>query len=174
MRHGLLAETIVLSNEDPVVFKKLIYIIVARFTPVDDVEMSMVEEMAACCWRLRRAFAMESCILESGISSWANQTKTPIEQTTAAFCAPANKDDLSRLERYQVRIQGMYQRALRGLAQIRKIPRQPAPQPDASELVALLPNEPTPPNVCNTSDAIEPLPATPDAPLTPAAAIAAL
>jgi hypothetical protein len=138
MRHGLLAATVVLSNEDAAQFEALFYLLVDRFHPVDDIEMSAIEEMAACYWRLRRAFAMETSLLESGIA--AQFTGTPLEQTTAAFCDPNRQRSFELLHRYQTRLQNMYDRALRSLVTLRKLPKQ-------------LPNEPRTPSVCTTQSA---------------------
>lgn len=54
IRHGLLANIFVLSNEDETLFEERFYMLVMRFDPVDDVEMSMVKELAAPCSRLRQ------------------------------------------------------------------------------------------------------------------------
>jgi hypothetical protein len=136
IRHGLLANTIVLSNEDEKLFEELFYMLVRRFDPVDDVELSMIEELAASCWRLRRAFAIEKSILESGIA--AHPDKSPIEQLAAAVRDPMGKDDLWRNQRYETRLQNTYQRALRGFALLRKLRAENS----------VLPNEPETPNVC--------------------------
>jgi hypothetical protein len=138
LRHGLLAKTVVLSNEIEKLFKELFFMLVNRFNPVDDAEMSMIEDLAATYWRLRRACAIEKSILESGIASRPDQP--PIEQITASFCDEANKDDLWRLQRHEARLQNMYQRALRGIVLLRKLP-------DAN---CVLQNEPETTNVCNT------------------------
>jgi hypothetical protein len=153
MRHGLLAKTVVLPNEDGKLFETFFYLCIDRFSPVDDVEMSMVEDMAASIWRLRRAMAMENSIFESGMETRLDLS--PIQQTTAAFCDPRYKEDLDRLQRYQARLQNTYQRALRNLALLRKIPRRPDPPPEELHL----PNEPRTPCVCTKKDPQRPSPA---------------
>src|SRR3954447_10868356 len=67
LRHGLLAQTVVLPNEDAKVFNTFFYLFIERFEPVDDIEMSMLEDMCASVWRLRRAMAMEKTTFEAGI-----------------------------------------------------------------------------------------------------------
>jgi hypothetical protein len=157
MRHGLLARVVVLPNEDETVFEELFYVNVNRFSPVDDVEMTMVEDMTAACWRLRRCMAIEKTILQAGIE--ASGEEEPPAQTAAAFCDPARAVNLTRLERYQARLQNTYQRALRGLIQLRKM--QPRSTPP-------VPNEPSRPNVCNTDPAPPPAPQPPAEPQTAA------
>jgi hypothetical protein len=137
IRHGLLAKTVVLSTEEASRFAELFASLVDRFSLVDDVEMSAIEEMAAAQWRSRRAIAMEHEILEAGI---ANQPPAPpLGKTTAAFCDPANHASLTLLQRYETRLQNIYQRALRTLLQLRKLAAKPP-----------VPNEPRRPIVCNT------------------------
>ena len=157
MRHGLLAKTVLLSNEDPAVFKQLFYMMIERFSPLDDVEMSMIEDMTAACWRLHRAMAMEKSILEAGIAARPNIP--PIEQIAGSFSDSVNALDLDRLLRHQTRLQNIYQRALRGLAQLRKMARP--------EGTADLPNEPSAPIVCNAASK-HPVPIQPkDPPVSP-------
>ncbi len=110
LRHGLLAKTVVLANENPKCFEELFYLLVERFSPVDDVEMCAIEEMAAAHWRLHRAISMEHAILDKGIANCHEEV--PAEQTAAAFCNPANLQSLALLNRYEARLQNMYQRAL--------------------------------------------------------------
>jgi hypothetical protein len=138
IRHGLLAKTVVLSNEDPDVFEDLYYSLIDSFDPVNEAETSMVEDLAASCWRARRALAMEKSILEDGIA--ARPEKSPIEQITGAFRDPRNKEDLALLHRYEARLHNLYQRTVRGIAALRKL---------VTANVAL-PNEPENPLVCNT------------------------
>jgi hypothetical protein len=131
IRHGLLANAIVLSNEDAPLFKELFHMLVARFGAIDDVELSLVEDLAASCWRARRACAIEKSILDAGIA--ARPHLSPIEQTTFAFCDQANKDELALLQRYEARFQNLFHRTVRAIAFLRKLTTQ--------NLV--LPNEPS-------------------------------
>ncbi|MCU1238951.1 MAG: hypothetical protein JWP63_6918 [Candidatus Solibacter sp.] len=122
LRHGLLANVIVLPNEDPAVFEDLFYVLVGSFNPASEAEMSMIEELAATTWRVRRACAMEKTILEAGIAD--RPELSPMEQTTAAFRDAANRDDLNRLHRYETRLQNLYQRTVCGIAHLRKLTAQ--------------------------------------------------
>lgn len=162
MRHGLLANTILLSNEGGENFKGLFQMNVDKFSPVDDVEMSMIEEMCAAYWRLRRTWAMETSIIESGLAS--QPPGAPIEQTAGAFCDAAENRHLALLHRYETRLHTMYQRALKNLILIRKAttstapapaeytegpeppaqPETPAPQSQAPPARPEIPNEPEP------------------------------
>jgi len=153
LRHGLLAKTVVLCNEDAKAFEALFNLLIQRFSPVDDVELSAIEEMAAAHWRIRRAMSVEHAILDAAIRE--NLDKEPDEQTLAAFADPANQTTLLLLQRYEARFQSMYHRALRSLVVLRKLPaRMPEP------------NEPKDTNVCNT-ERPEPTPIRPPQPAEP-------
>jgi len=156
LRHGLLSNIIVLPNESAENFKLLFDMTVERFSPVDDVEMSLVEEMVAAYWRLRRCMAIESSLLTDTLDQWPE--KDGIELTVAAFRDPANVQHLDRIERYQVRLQNCYHRALRGLTHLRKTANRPPLSP-APEAPANMRNEPKGPIVCNTEPAPGPQPA---------------
>src|SRR5260370_40585292 len=98
MRHGMLSKTLVLRNESAKTFKALFYLLIERFSPVDDIEMSAVEEMAAAHWRMRRVMNMEHAILDAGILQ--NMDKEPDERAAAVFADPANQTTLVLLQRY--------------------------------------------------------------------------
>jgi hypothetical protein len=151
LRHGLLAKTVVLSNERAETFEALFYLLIERFSPLDDIEMSAIEEMAAAHWRMRRVMNMEHAILNAAILG------DPHKQTIAAFTDPASQATLALLQRYEARFQYMYNRALRSLILLRKLPAR-TPEP----------NEPTDPNVCNT-ELPEPTPIRPPEPAEPPA-----
>src|SRR6266481_2814444 len=69
LRHGFLAKQILVGTESPAAFKAVFDLFVARWSPVDDVEIGMVEEMAAAYWRLRRAWAMETEMLREAMEN---------------------------------------------------------------------------------------------------------
>ncbi len=145
-RHGLLAKIVVLSNEDETLFEANVDQLIARFNPADQVEMAAVEEMAAAHWRLRRNMAIEHAIIESGIAS--HPANDSFQQSAAAFSDPASGTTLARLQRYETRLQNIYQRAARTLTLLRKMPsRKSEPDPNVQ-----VPNEPKTTNVCTTDD----------------------
>src|SRR5438874_4854329 len=63
-RHGFLARQILVGTASPAAFKELFDVSIARWAPVDDVELGFIEEMTAATWRLRRAWAMETRCLK--------------------------------------------------------------------------------------------------------------
>ncbi len=156
-RHGMLAQFVVLPNEDETVFRQLFDMLIERFSPVDDIELSAIEEMAAAHWRSRRVMAIEHTLLKTALAT--RPAGPPLADTTAVFTSPEHLPTLTLLQRYETRVQTIYQRALRTLALLRKLPKQAVAEPAESEVepVAPVPNEPSTTNVCNTED----LPITP-------------
>src|SRR5664280_1741260 len=67
LRHGLLAKCLVLQNESNDCFDDLLTQHLQRFAPADGVEYAMIEEMVAANWRMRRAWAIENCLMDKAI-----------------------------------------------------------------------------------------------------------
>lgn len=119
IRHGLLAKCIVLSMEDPEVFTLLMRQIEDRFAPVDEVELGMIEEMAACYWRMRRGWSIEAELLNKGLSN--QPPGDSVTQLADAFTDATLMPQLALLQRYEARLHRMYQRALNTLIRMREI-----------------------------------------------------
>jgi hypothetical protein len=117
LRHGLLAKCVVLGSESRESFKALFDLHVERFSPVDDVELGMIEEMAASYWRLRRAWAMENRLLDEAMSKRPEERE--LSRIAAAFAELAGTPQLGLLHRYETRLHVMYQRALHNLVLLR-------------------------------------------------------
>jgi hypothetical protein len=118
LRHGFLAKQILVGTETPAAFKVVFDLFVARWAPVDDVEMGMVEEMAAAYWRLRRAWAMETEMLETEMQN--QPARRNLARLTAAFGLLAADPKLNLLHRYQTRLHVDQQRALHNLLLLRQ------------------------------------------------------
>ncbi len=63
MKHGLLAEQVVVRGEDPVEFAGVLESLIGEFQPQGPLEEQLVERVAACMWRLRRLYRVEAGIL---------------------------------------------------------------------------------------------------------------
>ena len=63
MKHGLLAADLVVGDEDPAEFTRVLKHLVDEFQPQDPLEEQLVERVAACMWRLRRLYRVEAGIL---------------------------------------------------------------------------------------------------------------
>jgi hypothetical protein len=116
-RHGLLSKCVVLGNESAESFQTLFDQHIDRFSPLDNVEMGMIEEMASAYWRLRRAWAIENRLMEAGMENHTGET--PIARLAGAFSDLAGGPQLALLQRYETRLHLMYQRAFHNLLLLR-------------------------------------------------------
>jgi hypothetical protein len=62
--HGLTAETVIGVLEDPADYKAFESAIIADFSPQSTVDYELVAQLASLLWRLRRAVAIESGIMQ--------------------------------------------------------------------------------------------------------------
>jgi hypothetical protein len=142
LRHGLLAEQVVLDCEGREAFEDLLTDHVQRFQPADEVAYAFVEEMAVCHWRIRRTWAIEARMLQDHVDDQLEGDG--IGRITRAFHMQADSPTLAVIHRYETRLHGMYQRALKNLLLLRtlELPKEPNP---ISEHPDPTPDPPTPP-----------------------------
>jgi hypothetical protein len=126
--HGLLSRFVLLQDESPEVFQEMIDAHLRRFLPADAVESGFIEEMAAAAWRLRRAWAMESRMLDNQVA--AETTGDRLDRMAAVHADPTAQQSLDRLLRYESRLHLMYQRAFHNLLLVRtlQLPNEPSPK----------------------------------------------
>jgi hypothetical protein len=117
LRHGLLAECVLLRDESPEAFQALLDQHLARLDPADGGELGMVEEMAASFWRLRRAWALESRMLDNEVAAQTEGDRR--DRMAAAFSSLAARPALGLMHRYETRFHLVYQRALHNLLLLR-------------------------------------------------------
>src|SRR5580704_15134734 len=98
LRHGLCAKCIVLDHESRENFLILLQQHVDRFQPADEVEFNMIEEMCAAYWRQRRAWAIETALLDKDIALQPGETGS--DRMAAAFDHLAAAPALPLLHRY--------------------------------------------------------------------------
>ena len=124
-RHALLARIVLLKDEDPEGFEEVMTDHLARFQPTDGVEFGLVEEMVAAWWRMRRAWSIETDLLNQSFD-----VPNPGDGTglvAAAFKSPDNSHGLALLHRYETRLHGVYHRAMKNLLllQTPRVPNEP-------------------------------------------------
>ena len=64
LRHGLLAQDVVLPGENESAFDELYENLREEFLPIGELEFCLVERIATSCWRLRRIGKVEAGIFE--------------------------------------------------------------------------------------------------------------
>src|ERR1035441_88998 len=100
--HGLLGHQIVMQDESPEGFEAVMNNHLDRLQPADGMEFGMVEEMVASHWRLRRAWALETRLLENEAA--AQTAADPLDRLTNAFEDSAAKPYFALMHRYQTRL----------------------------------------------------------------------
>ena len=149
-RHGLAspdraAHGICLRNENPAEFKLLYESLVAEHAPATATEHLLVHEMTAARWRLNRALAIESALLDNQMDLMMDDVAKTYEysdettRTALAFRRLAEiSPSLQILHRYETRLSRQFERCLKRLAELRAA----APPEEIEEL----PVEPNPKN----------------------------
>jgi hypothetical protein len=144
IRHGLLANCLMLQDESRAAFDALLAQHLDRLQPADGVEYGFIEEMVAAYWRMRRAWALETRMLENRVA--AQPSGDEIDRMATAFTDLANQPALGLMHRYETRLHCIYQRALQNFLLLRAaapaIPNEPNP---ISEHPAELPPPAAPP-----------------------------
>ena len=123
--HGLLARHIVMREESPEGFEAVMNDHLTRLQPADGVELGMIEEMVASYWRLRRAWAIETRLLENQTESQSSGDS--LDRMTKAFSDLAATPSLGLMHRYQTRLHLNYQRAPYNMLLLRAatVPNEP-------------------------------------------------
>ena len=132
LRHGLLAATVVLQHEDTENFQTYLDQHIERFQPVDYVEMNVVEEMVAATWRLHRAWALQTHLLDKEIETHVGEEVFDAMATSVTRLS--TEPGLALLHRYETRLHLVYHRCISTLARLRA--SRPSPAEPA------IPNEP--------------------------------
>ena len=127
MRHGLLAQCIVLKAEEREGYDALLNLHLDRLQPDDGIEFGFIEEMAASYWRMRRAWTIETRMLQNHMDNQPGADE--VGRLAAAFENLAASQAITLIHRYETRLHCMYQRALRNLILLRKAgaPNEPNP-----------------------------------------------
>ena len=128
LRHGLLSRCIVMDNESLASFEALWLQHLESLQPVGGVELGMVEEMVAAYWRMRRAWAIETRMLEDAGAIQEGESD-PLGRIAASFNSLAASPALALLHRYETRLHLVYQRSLHNLLLLRAlaVPNEPSP-----------------------------------------------
>ena len=135
VRHGLLARCVVLDNESRDCFDQVVTQYLDCFRPANDVELGMIEEMIAAFWRQRRAWAIETSLMDTAISKEPGGDE--LIRIAAAYTSLSQQPQSALISRYEARLHRMFQHALNNLLLVRTIARPNEPGASIE-----LPNEP--------------------------------
>jgi hypothetical protein len=150
--HGLLARQVVMGDESPEGFQAVLDDHLGRLQPADGVEFGMVEEMVASHWRLRRAWALETRMLENEAAT--QSSGDALDRMTNAFVDLAAKPSLGLMHRYQTRLHLNYQRALHNMLLLRAatVPNEPSPISEHEHTLTLDQPQPDPETVAGCTE----------------------
>lgn len=131
LRHGILANTVVLEGESTDRFLALLHTLRREFTPESEVERGLLETMAVCRWRQMRIWGMEKAGLTFEIRKQTAESEAgqedPATQAALAFRALCDGSRAGEvMNRYESRFDRQYNRALAQLTELRRTRATPA------------------------------------------------
>lgn len=141
--HGLTAsnKAVVLQNESDPAFQQLLDSCIDALQPADDLQLDLVREIAAVRWRLCRACAIETALIDLHMDRMAPELANtarhvdPPTRAALAFEQLAEKNSLNLVLRYQAFLRRSCERALRDLRDLQRAARQqPAPVAEVAEV----------------------------------------
>jgi hypothetical protein len=119
IRHGLFARCVVLETESREGFDSLLAGFIERFNPADSVEFGFLEEMLSALWRQRRAWAIETRLMDDAVAAQLPESGGQRARIASAFAALASQPQLGLLHRYESRLHRVFQRAFHNLLLLR-------------------------------------------------------
>jgi hypothetical protein len=127
LRHGLFAQTLVLTNESKPQFDVMLQNYIDRFRPHDQVEMNLIDEMVAARWRLQRVWMIQTATLELKMDKQEQEIEETMLMCTeptrigiAFSCLANNEKTLELLLRYETSFSRMHDRAMKTLRSLQK------------------------------------------------------
>ena len=136
-----LHKVVVIDGESKEEWEKFQREFLLKFQPRDFVEERIVIEMAVCRWRLERVWAMQTSVINQGITDALPVVEKEFEEYDVALVQSwahnARKPDLQGLDQHETRLSRRFDRALRNLNDLRsQHPCQPEPEPQSQPQAA--------------------------------------
>ena len=156
IRNKYLVRDLCLSIEDPDSFADHMSAFYERLQPTNNMELELVQEMGAIAWRMSRARAVETRMIENGIGDFVRSNKSGGASThqiaTEAFLRNLDTPSFNNLSRYESRLSRNFNRVFKNLIELRREPvLEPfddnAPQIEPNPAVPEPPPPPQPPVV---------------------------
>jgi hypothetical protein len=163
IKHGLTAGNgnILLDCEDPGQFDEVLNKLFGIHEPATPAETDLVEEMVACRWRTRRMWTIETGLLNAEILNQQSKTDNPdpkIHLTMAFRSLTDDSRSLALANRYEARLQRLYDRAYKTLSELQQIRKsqEPITPPHTIHIKWVNPNEEPDPDPSVTSSGQHP------------------
>ncbi len=137
--HGLTSRTVVLANESPEKYARLLEAYCAEWQPTGQTETDLVVEIANCRWRLRRIWAIETAAIDSEMfiqrkafdASFTVATPNMRQADALQYLSGGDNNFLNKLDRYETRYRRGFDRALNTLVKVQSYRGFEAPNLDA-------------------------------------------
>ena len=113
LKHGHLAECVLLPFESPADFQANLDCFLQEFNPQTAHQTACVHEMVVAVWRRFRAWFAENAMFTDALAPHQHLSTTAALQ--AALATLASKPEYALLNRYETRISRSYYRAHQGL-----------------------------------------------------------
>lgn len=115
LRHGILAQTIVLDEEDRQPFLNFIAALEHDLKPATEHERALVENMAVSRWRQMRIWGIEKAGLRHEMEKMDQTTDAPTRAALAFRSLADTSRCLDLINRYETRFDRQYHRALNSI-----------------------------------------------------------
>ncbi len=113
IRHGFLAEAVVLDSERTPAFYDLLNDLIREHNAQTETQLNLIETMTMARWRIARLWAIEREVLQTEMEKPEHESDDVAANLTKAFRALAERDGiLGLLNRYEARLDRQYSRAL--------------------------------------------------------------
>ena len=117
-RRGLIALGLILFDECPEEFQCFHDGLAGALSPRDRMEEVLVERIAACAWRLRRIYRIETGLFAKARTSFQNGKRARTRDIELVFLRlTANDDVLAKLTRYEASLERSLDQGDAGTAQ---------------------------------------------------------
>jgi hypothetical protein len=127
-KHGLMARTLVIGDEDPAQFDKLRADLMEEYDPQSALECELVERLSSLLWRLRRIPAFEAAIIDARRAEvddpikWLELEREGLTEDTIKFrilghalVRDGAHDTLGRLARHETTLMHAFTKTLQML-----------------------------------------------------------
>jgi hypothetical protein len=127
LKHGLTGARVVLPGESQEDYDRLEASIVKRFKPQDEIERTLVHQMASALWRLDRIEAMEAALFDKAFKQQRELLGPEAgadEVRLAAYAEVAESKGFRMLSRHQGQLRRTYEKAWKEIAALQEDRRQ--------------------------------------------------
>ena len=119
LKHGMLAQTVVLPSESKERFEHLVDQLLAEHQPLTRTELNLVENMAVARWRRMRTWSIQRNDLTREIVKHEKNTSAPAAAAIAFRALSDQSNSFSNAHRYETSYDRQYKSALRELTNLR-------------------------------------------------------